>query len=321
MVHSDITMGDIYLARQMIAPIILRTPLMHSLSLSELTGTFVYLKPEGLQPTGSFKIRGAANRMLNLTEDEKARGVIAVSTGNHGLAVAHVAKKLGLSAVICLSEGVPANKIDALKRLGAEVVIHGESYDDATERAFRLEKERGLTMIHPFDDPFVIAGQGTIGLELLEDLPTIDTVVVPLSGGGLLSGIALALKSANPAIRVIGASMDRAPVMYHSLQAGKPIDMEEEETIADALVGGIGLDNQYTFRLCQNYVDETILVTEEEIAEAMAFAFANHHLIVEGGGAVGIAALLHGSKLGEHVAVVLSGSNVDPSLFLEIMKR
>ncbi len=321
--NSAVTMRDIYLAKQRIAPIVLRTSLVSSPMLEDHVGTFVYLKLEGLQETGSFKIRGATNKMLNLTEEEKTRGVIAVSTGNHGRAVSYVAKTLGIQAVICLSEGVPRNKIDALKRLGAEIVMHGKTYDDATEHAFGLQKKRGLTMIHPFDDPFVIAGQGTIGLELLEDLPEIDTAIVPLSGGGLISGIALALKSAIPAIRVIGVTMDRAPVMYHSLRAGKLIEMEEEETIADALVGGLGPVNHYTFRMCQDYVDEAVLVSEEEIAEAMAFCLEQHRLVVEGGGAVGIAALLHRrvGELGRNVVVVLSGSNVGLSLLLEVAQK
>jgi threonine dehydratase len=323
MLGTDVTMRDIFLARQKIAPIVRRTPLIESLELSERAGASVYLKLENLQETGSFKIRGAANKLLSLTPEEQARGVIAVSTGNHGRAVAYVAQRLGLNAVICLSQAVPGNKVEALRRLGAEVVVYGESYDEAAERALQLQQERGLTMIHPFDDPFVIAGQGTIGLELLDELPEIDTAIVPLSGGGLMAGIALALKVANPAIRIIGASMDRAPVMYHSLRAGEPIEMEEEETIADALVGGIGLDNQYTFRMVREYVDETLLVSEEEIAAGMAFALEQGHLVVEGGGAVGIAALLHrkAKEVGHNVAVVISGSNVDTSLLVKIVQN
>lgn len=320
---NEVTIGDIYTAREQIAPLVRRTPLVSSLLLSEHVGASVYLKLESVQESGSFKIRGAANRMLSLTADEKKRGVITVSTGNHGRAVSYVAKRLGVKAVICLSEAVPDNKVEALRRLGAELEIYGKSYDEAAERCTALEKERGLTMIHPFDDPFIIAGQGTIGLELLEDLPEIDTAVVPLSGGGLMSGIALALKSTNPAIRTIGVTMDRAPVMYHSLRAGKVIEMPEEETIADSLVGGIGPVNRYTFRMCQKYVDDAILVSDEEIAEAMAFALKEHHLVVEGGGAVGIAALLHrrAKDLGKHIAVILSGSNVDIPLLLKIAQN
>ncbi len=315
---SDIRMHDIYLARQRIAPIARRTSLISSPSLTEHVGASVYLKLESLQETGSFKIRGAANKLLSLAADERARGVITVSSGNHGRAVAYVARQLGINAVVCLSERVPSNKVEAIKRFGAETVVCGKSYDEAEEHSFRLQKERDLTRIEPFDDPFVIAGQGTIGLELLEDLPEMDTVVVPLSGGGLISGIALALKSANPAIQVVGVSMERAPVMVHSLRAGAPVEMEEQETIADALAGGIGLDNRYTFRMVQEYVDEPILVSEEEIAEAMAFTLKKHHLVVEGGGAVGVAALLHRRvrEVGRNVVVILSGSNVDLSLLL-----
>jgi len=324
MTPSDVTLQDIYRARHRIAPLARRTPLIHSSWLTEhvgsSAGSAVYLKPENLQETGSFKIRGAANKLLSLTAEEKARGVITVSSGNHGRAVSCVAGQLGIDAVVCLSERVPANKVEAIRRFGAEAVVHGQSYDEADAHAARLQKERGLTWVHPFDDPSIITGQGTIGLELLEDLPEIDTAVVPLSGGGLIAGIALALKSANPAIHVVGASMDRAPVMFHSLRAGKPIEMEEAETIADALAGGIGLDNRHTFRMVQEYVDETVLVSEEEIAEAMACALETHHLVVEGGGAVGIAALLNRRvrELGHRVVVVLSGGNVDLSLLVEI---
>ena len=256
---SDVTMLDVYLARQRIASIAKRTPLVHSPLLTERLGSSVYLKLESLQETGSFKIRGAANKMLNLTAEEKARGVVTGSSGNHGRAVAYVASRLGINAVICLSAQVPSNKVDAIRQFGAEIVVYGKSYDESVSHALRLAEEQELTMIDSFDDPFVIAGQGTIGLELLEDWPEIDTAIVPLAGGGLLGGIALALKSASPTIRVVGVSMERAPVMYYSLKAGTPIEMEEEETIAHALAGGLGRDNQYTFRMVQEYVDDVVL--------------------------------------------------------------
>lgn len=317
---TGITLRHVFLAQQTIAPLARRTPLIPSAALTDHAGTAVHLKLEALQETGAFKLRGAANKILNLAPEEKERGVVTVSTGNHGRAVAYVARRLGIQAVICLSELVPANKVEALQRLGAEIVIHGRSYDDAGERAAQLEAERGLTMIHPFDDPEIIAGQGTIGLEVLQELPTVDTVLVPLSGGGLISGIGLALKSADPAIRVVGVSMERAPVMYHSLRAGKPVQMPEEPTLADSLRGGIGLDNRYTFSLVKRYVDDVVLVTEEEIAAAMAFALHEHHLALEGGGAVGIAALLYHkvADLGKTTAVVLSGGNVNMPTLLEI---
>ncbi|MBE9507291.1 MAG: hydroxyectoine utilization dehydratase EutB [Chloroflexi bacterium] len=320
---GDVALRDIYVARQRIAAIATRTPLISSPLLSGLVGASVYLKAESLQQTGSFKIRGAANKMLSLTAEEQARGVITVSSGNHGRAVSYVARQLGIRAVVCMSARVPGNKVEAIRELGAEVVLHGDSYKDAERRALELQKERGLTWVDPFDDPLVIAGQGTIGLEILEDLPSVDAVVVPLSGGGLISGIALAMKSASPTIRVTGVSMDRAPVMYHSLKAGAPIDMEEQDTLADALVGNIGLNNRYTFRMVQEYVDDVVLVSEEEIAGAMAFALEKHHLVVEGGGAVGIAALLHrkAGGLGRNVAVVVSGGNVSLPLLLQIVGK
>ncbi|MCP4543114.1 MAG: hydroxyectoine utilization dehydratase EutB [Chloroflexi bacterium] len=319
----DVSLHDVYKARQKIAAIAVRTPLIHSPQLTELVGSSVYLKTENLQQTGSFKIRGATNKMLNLTDEEKARGTITISSGNHGRAVSYIAKRLGIHAVICMSSRVPSNKVEAISRLGAEVVVHGDSYQDAELHALQLQEERGLTLIDPFDDPFVIAGQGTIGLEVLEDLPKVDTILVPLSGGGLMSGIALAMKSVRPAIRVIGVSMDRAPVMYHSLKAGKPIDMKEEDTIADALVGNIGLNNKYTFRMVQQTVDDVVLVSDKEIAGAMVFALEAHHLVVEGGGSVGIAAILHqkATELGRNVVVVISGSNVGIPLLLKIAKR
>ena len=320
MLNTDLTLRDIYIARKRIASFVRRTPLISSPALSELIGASVFLKLENLQRTGSFKLRGATNRILSLTQEKQRRGVIAVSTGNHGRAVTHVAQQLSLNSVICLSQHVPCNKVQALRRLGAEVVVHGQSYDEALARAVLLQEERGLTWIDPFDDPFVIAGQGTIGLELLEDLPRIDTAIVPLSGGGLMSGVALALKSVNPEIRVIGVSMERAPVMYHSLLAGAPLEMEEQPTIADALAGGIGLYNQHTFRLVQKHVDETLLVSEEEIATGMAFAVEQHQLVVEGGGAVGISALLHRQvRIGRNVAIIISGGNVNSTLLARIV--
>jgi len=320
MPDPTVTLRDIYTARRRIAGIVVRTPLIESPQLTDDLGAPVYLKLENVQRTGAFKIRGAANKLQALSTEERQRGVITVSSGNHGRAVAHVAREFGVAAVVCMSTRVPANKVDGIRRLGAEVVLHGESYDEAEHYAGQLQKDRELTMISPFDDPYVIAGQGTIGLELLEDLPELDTVIVPLSGGGLLSGIALALKSADASIRTIGVSMERAPVMFHSLRVGRPIEMEEEETLADALAGGIGLNNRYTFGMVQEYVDENLLVTEDEIAAAMAFALEEHHLVVEGGGAVALAAVLHGRVGGAtgNTVVVISGGNVETSLLLEI---
>ncbi|MBN1314206.1 MAG: pyridoxal-phosphate dependent enzyme [Anaerolineales bacterium] len=322
MTNIDLTMRDIYAARARIAPLVCKTPLVSSPELSELTGSEVTLKLECLQETGSFKARGAAHKILSLDPGVRQRGVVTVSSGNHGRAVAYVAQSLGLRAVICLYEKVPANKRDATRKLGAEVVVKGSTYAEANEEAFRLVEEEGLEMIHPYDDPLVIAGQGTIGLELLEEYSGLDTVVIPLSGGGLLGGIAFALKSADPKIHVVGVMMERGPAMVESLRAGRIVDIVEEPTLADALAGKLP-PNQYTFELVQKTVDETVLVSEEEIAAAMAFALKRHHLVVEGSGAVGIAALRSGKiqHLGKHVAVVISGANVDMPLLLRVVQN
>lgn len=306
---------DIFRARRTIAPLVRRTPLLPSPALKERLGVAVYLKAETLQETGSFKVRGAANKILNLEEEARRQGVVTASTGNHGRAVAYVAGELGIPAVVCLSERVPAAKVEALQRLGAELVIEGEGQDEAVARAESLRETRCLTLVHPFDDPLVIAGQGTIGLELLEDLPEQGTVLVPLSGGGLIAGIALTLKSVSPQTRVIGVSMERSPVMYHSLQAGKPVVLPEEETLADSLLGGIGLDNRYTFRLVRQYVDDVLLVSEAEIAAGMRFLLEEAHLVAEGAGAVAVAALLSGRlpDLRGSVTAIISGGNLSLS--------
>jgi threonine dehydratase len=318
-----ITLQQIFIAQQAIRNIAHFTPLVRSAALSRRLGASLHFKLETIQPIGAFKIRGAANKILNLAAEERGRGVVTASTGNHGRAVAYVAGELGIEAVVCLSELVPQNKVSALHQLGVEVIVHGQSQDEAEARARQLTQERGLTLIHPFDDPAIIAGQGTIGLELLQELPAVDSVLVPLSGGGLIAGIALALKSTNPAIRVVGVSMERAPVMARSLAAGKPLALPEEPTLADSLQGGIGLDNRYTFRLVRQLVDDIVLVSEEEIAAAMVFALREHHLVVEGAGAVGIAALLAEkvAVAGQDVAVIISGGNVDIGQLLQIAQQ
>jgi len=309
---------DVYLAQQTIRPYCIRTKMISSSRLSAITGGQIFLKLETLQPIGAFKIRGAANKIAKLSSQERAHGVITASTGNHGRAVAYIANQMGIPATICISEEVPGNKVEAIRTLGAKTEIYGRSQDDAFERAAELQQQEGRILVHPFDDLDIIAGQATIGLELIEDLPDLDAVLVPVSGGGLISGIALTLKKINPAIRVIGVSMMRGPVMYYSLKAGKPILLPEEETLADSLRGGIGLENKYTFQIVQNYVDGVLLVTEADIAAAMAFLLTEHGLVVEGAGAVGVAALMSSQAgvAGGNTAVILSGKNIQTSEFL-----
>jgi threonine dehydratase len=289
----------IHKAQDRITPLIRRTPLLDCSDILGDSSLKIKLKLENLQVTGSFKIRGALNKMLTLSEAERKRGVITVSSGNHGRAVSYAANQMGIQAIVCLPETVPQNKISAIRKLGAEVIVQGRTYDESDEYAHRLQKKGNLTFIHPFDDPAVIAGQGTIGLELLEEYPEIETVVVPLSGGGLLSGIALALKSQKSETRIIGV------------------------TIADALAGGIGLNNRFTFRMIQELMDEAVLVSEEEIARAMTFALEKYHIVIEGGGAVGLAAILENKikNRGHHTAIVISGGNVEIPLLNEIYHK
>jgi threonine dehydratase len=321
MIAETVSLGRIFEARRRIAPVIRRTPLVPSPFLSARLGAPVHFKLETVQDTGSFKVRGASNKLLSLTDAERQRGVVAVSTGNHGRAVAHVARRIGLKAVVCLSNLVPENKRAAIRALGAELIVSGQSQDDAAEVAFRLVREQGLVMVNPFDDPHVITGQGTIGLEILEDFPEIDTILVPISGGGLIGGIACALKSAKPGCRVVGISMEGGAAMYQSLKAGKPIQIPDVDSLADSLQGGIFLDNAHTFRMVMDLVDDFVLVSEDEIADAMAYAFDQEHLVLEGAGAVGIAALLSGKvKAGRGpMVLVLSGTNAPAARLVEIV--
>lgn len=288
-----------------------RTPLAPSVSLSRLCGHPVHLKLETRQPIGAFKLRGAMNAVLTLTEDQRQRGLVTASTGNHGRAVAYAARELGLAATICMSALVPANKVEAIRALGAEIRIVGRSQDDAQVEVERLVAEHGLSPIPPFDDRDVVAGQGTIGLELLADLPELACVLIPLSGGGLAAGIAVAVKALRPSARIIGISMERGAAMAAAIAAGRPVPVVEEETLADSLGGGIGLANRVTFALCRDLVDEVVLLSEAEIAAGIRHAALVENEIVEGAGAVGIAALLAGKVHPQGpTALIVSGRNI-----------
>ncbi len=319
--NGNLTLANIYRARRTIAPLISRTPVVPSPALSRMTGKDVFLKLETVHPTGAFKLRGATNRILSLTQAERRCGVVTVSTGNHGRAVAYAARYAGIRAVVCMSALVPENKVSAIRELGAEIRIVGQSQDEAEIAAKRLVTEEGMVLVHPFDHPQIIAGQGTIGLELLEDLPEVRCVITGLSGGGLLAGIALALKTAAPQVRIIGVSMERGPAMYASLKAGRPVQVKEAPSLADSLGGGIGPDNRYTFALVQRYIDDIVLVSEAQIAEAMVHLYRSERLIAEGGAAVGVAALLHGlvPELSGPIAVIVTGNSVDMETFTRIV--
>lgn len=312
-------LGDVFAARKRICSMVRRTPLILAEDLSKKLGVEVYLKLESLQPTGTFKVRGAANKLLSLTDEEKARGVISFTTGNFGRAVAALSRHGGISAVIGLSTRVPQYRVEAMRNLGAEVVVHGQSQDEAYLKVLEITKERGLTMLEAFDDPLIISGHGTITLEIMEDLPETVQIIVPLSSGSLFSGVALAAKTIRPAVKMVGVSMEVAPAMIRSLEAGRPVEIPEKDSLADALLGGIGLNNQYTFELTRRYIDQAVLVTEEEIAAGLFQAFDQHRLVVEGSGAVGIAAILADKIQGPGpMVVVISGGYVSPVVLAAI---
>lgn len=305
-------LDDIRAAAERIRGHVLRTPMAQSTSLSERTGVPVHLKLESHQRTGAFKLRGATNAMLALSQDQRARGVVAASTGNHGRALAYAARAVGSKATICMSSLVPENKVAEVRRLGATVKIVGRSQDEAQEEVDRLVAVEGMVMVPPFDDAAVIAGQGTIGLEMVADLPDVVTVLVQVSGGGLASGIAAAVKALKPGTTVIGLTMDRGAAMKLSIDAGHPLAVEEYPSLADSLGGGIGLDNRLTFAMCSTLLDDIVLVTEREIAEGIRHAYAEEREILEGAGAIGIAALLAGKVRAKGpAAVLLSGRNID----------
>jgi threonine dehydratase len=315
-----ISLQAIFEARAQIRGVAIRTPLVPAPATSVRCRREVRLKLETAQPTGAFKIRGAANAIARLGGERAARGIVCASTGNHGRAVAAAAARQGFQATVCMSSLVPASKLAAIRALGAEIRIVGKSQDEAQAEVDRLVAEQGMAEVPPFDHPEVIAGQGTIGLELLEDWPELDTVVVPLSGGGLIAGIACAVKAAAPAIRVIGVSMERGAAMQASLQAGRPVEVTEEPTLADSLGGGIGLANRWTFSLVRELVDEVVLVSEAQIASAMRTLFFEEGWVAEGAGAVGLALLepQYSALLGQRIAVVVSGRNIDRTRFLGI---
>ena len=321
-VSQMISLNEIEQAQNRLSDHVERTPLIHSESLSAQSGVPVFLKLENRQPTGSFKLRGATNAVLSLSGNERERGLVTASTGNHGRALAHAASTQGLTATICLSSLVPRNKVEAIRALGADVRIIGKSQDDAMEEVMRLVRDESMNAIPPFDDPRIIAGQGTVGLEIVEDLPELDTVLVPLSGGGLAAGVAAAVKAKRSQARVIGISMQRGAAMQASLEAGKPVNVEELDTLADSLGGGIGLDNRWTFEMCRSLLDDVILLDEEEIAAGIRHAATREGEVIEGAAAVGIAALLSGKiRPTGPTAIIISGGNIDPEQHRAIMEN
>ncbi|TDL88036.1 hydroxyectoine utilization dehydratase EutB [Meridianimarinicoccus aquatilis] len=317
--QPPVSLEDIKAARLRLQGVIRPTPTEASPTLSALSGVPVHLKLEHHQISGSFKFRGASNAVAQLTQAEREAGVVGVSTGNHGRGLARACANAGVRCVVVMSDLVPANKVAAIQREGATVHIRGKSQDDA-DRAARALVAEGLTLIPPFDDRAIIAGQGTLGLEMIDAVPDLHTVLVQLSGGGLASGIAAALKAHNPAIKVIGISMERGAAMHESLRNGQPVEVTELPTLADSLGGGIGLDNQLTFGMVQSLVDDVILLDEAEIAEGVRHCYWHEGQIVEGAGAVGVAALLARkvSPAGPTLAL-LTGANIDMDLHHRIV--
>ncbi len=311
-------LSDILAARRTIAGVAVRTPLLPSPHLAQLAGGEVLLKLETMQPIGAFKLRGALNAVAALPPE--AAGVTCCSTGNHGRGIAFAARARGLRAVVCMSALVPKTKLDGIRALGAEVRIVGTSQDEALAESRRLAEAEGLVEISPFDDAPVIAGQGTCGLEMMEDRPDLRTVLAPLSGGGLAAGVALAVKAIAPGARVIGVSMDRGAAMHASVRAGHPVDVVERVSLADSLGGGLG-DNRLSFALCRDLLDDIVLVTEAEIYRAMQTLYFEERIVAEGAAAVGVAALQAGKLPGLQgpVATIVTGRNVEMGVFTRVV--
>ena len=313
------TLADVLAAQQVIAGVADGTPQIYSPFLSHIVGYPFVLKLESLQPIGAFKLRGAVNALAHLPAG--VRGVTCCSTGNHGRGVAFAARKAGIDAIVCMSSLVPETKREGIRALGGTVRIVGRSQDDAQRESERLAREEGLVEISPFDNPHVIAGQGTIGLEMLQADPDLACLLVPLSGGGLAAGVGLVAKAINPDIQIIGLSMDRGAAMYASLEAGHPVEVTEYASLADSLGGGIGLNNQLSFPLCRDLLDDVILVSEREIQLAMQTLYYEERLVAEGACVVGIAALLAGKlpKLSGAVGTIITGRNVDMTQFTQVV--
>ena len=318
---TKVTLQDIKDAKETIKDIVKKTDILESAKLSAMTGANVFYKCENLQKTGSFKVRGACNKIANLTDEEKANGVIASSAGNHAQGVALGAKMTGIKATIVMPATAPLAKVTATKGYGAEVVLNGLVYDDAYAKAVELQKETGATFLHPFDDKYVIAGQGTIGLEILEQLDgNVDTIVCPIGGGGIIAGIAVAAKGINPNIKIVGVQTANIPSMQESMKNGEVTTAFKATTIADGIA--VKTPGNVTFEIIKELVDEVIVVEEDEIAQGMLFLMENQKVVAEGSGAVSTAALLSGKYVpqkDENVVCVISGGNVDVNTLYRVI--
>ena len=316
------TLADIQTARQELRDVLIQTPLLPDERLSNELGARVYLKAENTQRSGSFKVRGAYYKVSRLSAAERARGIIAHSAGNHAQGVALAAKLFGIPATIVMPERAPLTKVVATRRLGAEILLHGATFDDCAAFASDLQHERGLTSIHPFNDPDIIAGQGTLALEIIEAIPETNVVVVPIGGGGLISGIALALKTLMPDIRIVGVQAEGCAPVPASLATGRPVTAPMVRTIADGIA--VKRPGDLTLPIIQDLVDDVVTVTDDEIMRAIAYAVQSAHLVVEGAGAAGLAALMSGKvvpRSNDTICVTLCGGNIDGNLLARIIEQ
>jgi len=314
--------NDIKQAAARISGKVRRTPLLRGDKLDSLWGAEVYFKPENLQLTGSFKIRGATNKILSLTDEERARGIIASSSGNHAQGVAYAARTLGIKATLVLPENAPRSKVEGCKNLGAEVILHGFGSIERYNKLYEIQAEKGYTLVHSYNDPDLIAGQGTAGLEIMEDLPDVDTVEVPLGGGGLLAGVAAAVKETRPGVRVVGVEPANIQRYAESRKAGRPVKVEMGPTLADGLMITVTGENNYP--LIEKYVDEIVPASDDFIRKALMEIVFKAKLLVEPSAAVGVAAALQGSfkvKPGEKICYFLSGGNIDPEKLADFIAR
>ena len=311
--------SDIYAAAKRLEGIVRKSPLVYSDYFSDLSGNATYLKLENLQTTGAFKLRGAYNRISMLTEEERARGVITASAGNHAQGVAYSAQKLGVKAVICMPATTPILKVEATRAFGATVVLHGNGFDDAYAHSLELQKEHGYVYIHPFNDRNVIVGQGTIALEVIDALKDVDAILVPIGGGGLASGIALGVKTVNPQVKVIGVEPENAACMKAALSCGHTITLPSADTVADGCA--VRTAGKLTLEFCRLYLDEIITVSEMEIMSALLSLIEKHKLIAEGAGVLSLAALSKLKLRGKKAAAIISGGNIDISTISALIDK
>ncbi len=313
------TIADVYRADKQLSGVVKKTRLIHSDFFSELSGNEIFIKPENLQLTGAFKLRGAYNKLSQLTDEEKQRGVITASAGNHAQGVAFAAQKLGIKAVICMPATTPILKVEATKAFGAEVVLFGDSFDDAAAHSLELQNQYGYVYVHPFNDREVLLGQGTTALEIINELKDVDAILVPIGGGGFVSGVALATKMVSPNVQVIGVEPENAACMKAALDAGHIVTLDSADTVADGCA--VKTAGELTFAFCQKYLDEIITVNEMEIMSALLSLIEKHKLIAEGAGVLSLAALSKLNFRNKKVVAIVSGGNIDISTISTLIDK